>query len=384
MLLRSARTCLQARQRVAANLMRTTLSISTRLYATNNNQVEEETKFEKMVKNIEMNENGIFKKPFEYGEKEFANSDFHQHQKKLNKEKNQLIDEKLELLATLNNIPLNELKASFNQRVNEKLEEASRTHKEVEQTIKEFESSLNTPFTNQDLVRDIILYYRRVPEIESSPVFEFLQAVDSEANEKVLRIVRAKEEPTEQELAEVKKFFETSNISKIDDLAFEALYKLLITEGPISTQSQQQGVEKQQFDPADFLQSLFSHFDLYTNIADSKVYQLLKEVDAPFADKLNEYRELESTEEKVYEDKAQELLTYFLDQQTPITKALKDPYSQVYNKIQSFLNEKQPISLDELFNGFEGQEDYLGSALFKTIQDIDPEFSQILKERFGH
>lgn len=336
------------------------------------------------LKSQKLNEQGEFivERPTE---NDYENSELAKHLQHAKSEKDKLIDEKLKALAELNNVKFEDLKKKFDAKVDAKISLINSKNAEILSKIEKFTHLLALPVNGpSNLISDLLDGLLPFAEnLNDAAAFKYIYEIDPVFAKAFGKVVRT--EPTQESVNELAEAFKSGSISKITDVQYEELKSLLSNGQTLSSQEPakseiSENIEEQPIDGLAVLETIFSNLNCYENIDNSPLLKLITEIDNEFAILLKSYETINPSDETALKSKYEEILNYCSDKKSKIFKAFGDINSPDFTKVKKVLEEPLPIDLSEIYEVFEFYPDYFNSALFKSINEIDPAFGNLLNE----
>ena len=332
--------------------------------------------YSKFLKSQKLNEHGeyITMRPTEA---DYENSALAQHLKKINSEKDTLIEEKLKALAESNGVTYEEVKNAFEAKVAAK-EAAIRNEADtVNKKIEQFLSQLALPLQgSNDLVSELLDGLLPFSEnIYESEAFKYIYEVDPKFAQSFSNLIRT--EPTQELVNEMSKNLKNGPISRLSEEQLTEL-KQLLAEGKSAVP--EAAAAEDEVNGQAVLETIFSNLNSYENINSSPLLKLIENIDPEFSTLLKSYSSVDPADEEALNAKYQEIFEYCSAKESKIYKAFGDAQSPDFTKLKEVLEQPLPIDLSELYEVFEFYPDYFKCDLFKTIEGIDPHFGKLLNE----
>ncbi|ODV84204.1 hypothetical protein CANARDRAFT_29359 [[Candida] arabinofermentans NRRL YB-2248] len=331
------------------------------------------------IEEFEVDDQGRFIKPEQYTDKEFAKSNYAKHLKKIKAEQDSLIDDKLKILAEINDVKFEDLKALLDDKVKSKLDVYTQQLKNVDATLNQFEKQLNEPDPVEqipqnkqaDLVEAIFqnLATGSTTDIQTSPVFEFLTEVDPQLASFMLSTITTgiNKDAIEQMLLHS----QSGPISKLSP-AQELQINNLLSDSSENTVEPIEGES--------ILRLVFDHFTAYDSIENTKLFELIQAKDPKFAELLKAYESIEGENESELKSRYESLIQHASNKDSSIYKLFEDESSPAYTELKAVLESPQPIELTEIYEIFDSYSDYFTSPLYITLKEVDPTFAQFLHD----
>lgn len=345
--------------------------------------------FAEFVRTSKLNSEGAFIHEIPT-EQQYEHSELAKYLKKVDSEKESLIDAKLKELAQESGIPFEQVKEKFERKLKEKQELLKSRNQEVVSKIENFMTQLSLPMSGpQSIIIDLIdTLGESVDELNSFAAFEYIYELDPDFAKALSNVLRVT--PTEESVKAMSDAFKEGPMSKLSDEQYNELKQLLDTKAKVtkSTENEAEVAEKEtveeeeegEIDANSVVEVIFAHLNSYENIANSPLLKVIESIDSDFATMLKSYETIDPSDSDALENKFEEIVKYCSNTDSSIYKAFGDSTSPNFTRVQEVLEGPIPIDLAEIYEVFEFYPDYFKSELYKQISTIDPQFAQLLEK----